>query len=152
MKKINRYLLGVALGIGLFQGNLFAEMVQGEVTAINKEHQSVTILQKDSSGLAQKNKEFALRPDAQFAGIQSLEDLEVGDEVQAELDKKIFRKDEVKILATTQTKIVNKARAVKKPVKSLAANTGKPVSLYVPKKVPFAPRTAALPTSASDPS
>jgi len=120
MNKIERCLFGFVFGMGLIQGNLLADIVRGEVTGINKEHQSITILQKDSSGLVQRNKEFTLRPDAQFAGIQSLEDLEVG-------------------------KIANKARAIKRTVKNPASKTGGPVSLYVPKRTSFAPRTVALP-------
>ncbi|HLD49610.1 MAG TPA: hypothetical protein VJC08_00275 [bacterium] len=145
MNKIERCLFGFVFGMGLIQGNLLADIVRGEVTGINKEHQSITILQKDSSGLVQRNKEFTLRPDAQFAGIQSLEDLEVGDEVQAEVNKKMFRNDEVKLLAATETKIANKARAIKRTVKNPASKTGGPVSLYVPKRTSFAPRTVALP-------
>lgn len=131
MKRMDRFIFvwGVIGGMVLVQGNLFAEMVRGQVTAINKQNQSITVLTEDSSGATQGNKELTVRPDAQFAGIQSLDDLEVGDEIQAEVDKKMFRKGEVTQLTSAQGSargIQSLPAAVKKTASSFARPAARP--------------------------
>lgn len=135
MKRILGSFLGLALGTGLTWGNLFAETVRGEVTAINKEIRSVTILQKDSAGEPYQNKEFILRPDAKFIGAQSFGGLEVGDEIQADVNPRMFRKDEVKLLITTKTKAMIETNRAKNKVESRINRGLKQVSLAVPKRI-----------------
>lgn len=134
MNKFVLYFFGFILGIGLTQGVLSAEMVQGEVTATNRQNQSVTILMKDSSGLGKESKELILSRDVQFAGIRSLEDLEIGDKVKAEVNKKMFRKDEVKLLTAEKKKTERELRAVRNSVGKNKLKTSKPISLYTAKK------------------
>ncbi len=98
MNKLTKYVLVLVVSVILMPGSLWAEMVRGQVTAINKENQSITILPQDASGNIQESKELKVDPNAQFAGIQSLDDLEVGDEIVAEVDRRMFGREQVKQL------------------------------------------------------
>lgn len=79
-----------AAAILVFQGTALAEMIQGQVTAVNTENRSVTI-QRDALGADANQKseqiDLSIPENAEFRGIQSFDEVEVGDEVRAEANK-----------------------------------------------------------------
>lgn len=107
MKKLSTYFAGIMFAMLLLPASSWAEMVRGQVTAINKDNQSITVMAVDESGASQGQKELTLAPDAQFSGIQSIDDLQVGDQIQADVNKKMFGNDEIKQLTSTKGGQVN---------------------------------------------
>jgi hypothetical protein len=103
MKRISYYVMGALMTFALMAGNLYAEMVRGQVTAVNKDNQSITVTTQDASGTAQETKELKLAPDAQFSGIQSIDDLEVGDSIQADVEKKMFGGDQIRQISSSKS-------------------------------------------------
>ncbi len=81
-------LLGLLiLGSMVFHGTAWAEMVQGQVVAVNSENRSLTVQKMEDRGDA-KEINLSVPQNAELrGGIQALEDVEVGDEIRAEANK-----------------------------------------------------------------
>ncbi len=75
-----------AAALVIWQSSVLAEMVQGQVTAVNQENRTVTLQQAQPDGKA-KEIDLSIPADAEFRGIQSLGEVEVGDEIRAEANK-----------------------------------------------------------------
>ncbi len=102
--KALRLLFMMAVIMVLTNVSAFAEIMRGEVTAIDQQDRSITINQLDQSGVGvtRENLELNLRENTQYTGISSLKDLKVGDEVLIEANKRIFGPWEIKHLQSTK--------------------------------------------------
>lgn len=86
MKNQSKYLMVGVLGLLIAAGPAFAEMIQGQVTAVNTENNSLTVQRMKDTG-EQEQINLNVPQNAQFRGISSLQDVEVGDEIKAEANK-----------------------------------------------------------------
>ncbi len=123
--KALRYITMLVAVLALFQVNAFAEIIRGEIKAVNQNEQSITINQLDQAGIGvtRKNLELNLRDDTQFTGIRSIQELKVGDEVLIEANKKIFGPWVIKHLQSAN--MPNNPKAADLAVKSIKTESVK---------------------------
>ena len=87
---------GFYLALG---GVAFAENIQGTVTSVNPDNKSLTIMPKEQKADLPSEINLQVKNDKSFkGGIQSLEELAVGDEVKVDADRKDSGPWEVKSL------------------------------------------------------
>ncbi len=87
MKKQFSFLVVFAAGfLFLWQGIALAEMISGQVTIINRENQTLTVERLKETGESEKIN-LSVPSQAEFRGIKSLNDVEVGDEIMADASK-----------------------------------------------------------------
>jgi putative exosortase-associated protein (TIGR04073 family) len=73
------------LGLG---ANAYAEAIEGKITSLNKDNNSLTIAPRGDQAANLPNKvDLSLKAKADLKGIASLEDLSVGDEVKVEAER-----------------------------------------------------------------
>lgn len=148
-------LILLMLAFGLFQGSLFAEIMLGEVTAVNQQEQTVTINQLDQTGVGvtRKNLRLNLRDDTQFSGLQSIQDLKVGDEVLVEANKRIFGPWEIKHLQSTKpsSSVQAAIQAGKSAIGMTKQETKQQVSAASPKEIEQIEKSKPAETQAGAP-
>ncbi|HTL47746.1 MAG TPA: hypothetical protein VL688_06750 [Verrucomicrobiae bacterium] len=76
----------LAAGLLIGQQAAFSEMVQGQVTAVNQANNSLKVQMMQPGG-EKKEVELNIPQQGEFRGIQSLADVEVGDQIRAEANK-----------------------------------------------------------------
>lgn len=137
--KLFRLLLLTAVAISFAQNVANAEIMRGEVTAVDAQERSITINQLDQSGIGvtRENLEIKLREDTQFTGIKSLQELKAGDEVLLEANKRIFGPWEVKHIQST------------KPGAGAGVGVGAPMKAEAQKAVGEAQKQASQPIAAA---
>lgn len=86
MKSNSKIFLAMTAGLLVFQGVAAAEMVTGQVTAVNPDDRSLTIQRAQATG-EQEEIKLKVPENAELRGIQSFEEVEVGDDVRAEANK-----------------------------------------------------------------
>lgn len=90
MKRFKQVLLlGLVFNL-LYPAIASAEIIQGQVVAVSPDNQSVTISQLEPSNQAGRQITLRIKDDAQLRGVNSLQELQVGDEVYAEASRKFF--------------------------------------------------------------
>jgi hypothetical protein len=87
MQSKSRFLVIMAAALMLWQGAALAEMVQGQVTAVNPGDRSLTVQRSAAEG--EQGKEISLKvpENAELRGIQTFAEVGVGDEIRAEANK-----------------------------------------------------------------
>ncbi len=86
MKKIITFFV-VALCFHLVQSQAFAESFEATVTTLYEGGESMAVTTQDESGNSQKLK-FFVKPDAELSGITSLRELELGDRITVEAERR----------------------------------------------------------------
>lgn len=75
-------------GLIILQAPALAEMIQGQVIAVNPDENNLTLQRVTTTGDQEQIDVSAA--DAQLRGIQSLDQVEVGDEIRADANKPAF--------------------------------------------------------------
>lgn len=89
MKKMSILALSAA-GMMLMSGAAFAEMISGKITSIDPTEKSFKLQRLDSASGKTQELEIKVEDQTRYDGIQSLVDLQVGDEIQVEADQNIL--------------------------------------------------------------
>src|SRR3954465_1448671 len=97
MKTRNLLILATGLFVAL-AGSAYAENIQGTITSVNPDNKSLTITPKDQAAGLPSEINLQVKDDKSFKGIQSLDELAVGDDVKVEADRKDNGNWEVKSL------------------------------------------------------